>query len=160
MLIQADHDRLVEELYKLRDTYGWEVNVVTMDKMSRAEQLRLSGRTTVRSFPLLLSYLLKLMCACCIAGYAGRTRQRSDIFTMDETDTTKHSHGILLPWRLRARLRVHDARVGNDALRVLGRQVRLSSHPPFEYRTRTDCSFVCSAFTRPDVPPVAYPDGF
>lgn len=48
MLIQEDHERLVEELYKLRDMYGWEVNVVLMDKMSRAEQLRLSGRTTVR----------------------------------------------------------------------------------------------------------------
>lgn len=47
MLIQADHEKLVEELNKLRDTYGYEVNVVSMDKLSRVEQLRLAGRTTV-----------------------------------------------------------------------------------------------------------------
>lgn len=49
MLIQSDHERLVEELYRLRDQYGYEVNVVSMDKLSRAEQLRLAGRTTVRA---------------------------------------------------------------------------------------------------------------
>ncbi|KAI9462639.1 hypothetical protein F5148DRAFT_1213251 [Russula earlei] len=47
MLIQQDHDKLVEELYKLRDRYGYEVNVVSMDKLSRVEQLRLAGRTTI-----------------------------------------------------------------------------------------------------------------
>ncbi|KAI0301587.1 hypothetical protein B0F90DRAFT_1718463 [Multifurca ochricompacta] len=47
MLIQKDHDRLIEELYKLRDRYGYEVSVVSMDKLSRVEQLRLAGRTTV-----------------------------------------------------------------------------------------------------------------
>ena len=55
MLIQKDHDRLVEELYKLRDNYGYEVNVVSMDKLSRAEQLHLAGRTTVRIYGLYLS---------------------------------------------------------------------------------------------------------
>ncbi|KAI9465699.1 hypothetical protein BJY52DRAFT_1242022 [Lactarius psammicola] len=47
MLIQKDHDKLVEELYKLRDQYGYEVNVVSMDKLSRVEQLWLAGRTTI-----------------------------------------------------------------------------------------------------------------
>lgn len=47
MLVQADHEKLVEELYKLRDRYGYEVNVVSMDKLSRAQQLQLAGRTTV-----------------------------------------------------------------------------------------------------------------
>jgi hypothetical protein len=47
MLIPADHDRLVDELYKLRDTYGYEVNIVSMDKLPRMEQLRLAARTTV-----------------------------------------------------------------------------------------------------------------
>lgn len=49
MLIQEDHERLVEELYKLRDQYGYEVNVVTMDKLTRAEQIALAARTTVRA---------------------------------------------------------------------------------------------------------------
>ena len=47
MLIQEDHERLVEELYKLRDMYDYEVNVVEMDKLTRVEQFRLAGRTTV-----------------------------------------------------------------------------------------------------------------
>jgi len=50
MLIQRDHEKLVEELYKLRDQYGYEVNVVSMDKLSPFEQLRLAGRTTVCTF--------------------------------------------------------------------------------------------------------------
>ncbi|THG97306.1 hypothetical protein EW026_g4666 [Hermanssonia centrifuga] len=47
MLIQEDHEKLVRELYNLRDTYGYEVNVVLMDKLSRAEQMQLAGRTTI-----------------------------------------------------------------------------------------------------------------
>ncbi|KAK0449277.1 hypothetical protein EV421DRAFT_2032523 [Armillaria borealis] len=47
MLIPEDHDRLVRELYKLRDEHGYEVNVVSMDKLSRKEQIRLAARTTI-----------------------------------------------------------------------------------------------------------------
>lgn len=47
MLIKEDHDRLVNELYKLRDNYGYEVNIVAAEKMSRVEQLRLAARTTI-----------------------------------------------------------------------------------------------------------------
>ncbi|KAI5120259.1 hypothetical protein M0805_004595 [Coniferiporia weirii] len=47
MLRQKDHEVLVEELHKLRDKYGYEVNIVSMDKLSRAEQLQLAGRTTI-----------------------------------------------------------------------------------------------------------------
>lgn len=47
MLRQKDHEKLVDELYKLRDRYGYEVNIVNMDKLTRAEQFQLSGRTTV-----------------------------------------------------------------------------------------------------------------
>ena len=46
-LIQEDHEKLVKELYKLRDQYGVEVNVVSMDKLSHAEQFKLAVRTTV-----------------------------------------------------------------------------------------------------------------
>ena len=48
MLIQKDHETLVEELYRLRDKYGYEVNVVSMDKLTRIQQLHLAARTTVR----------------------------------------------------------------------------------------------------------------
>ena len=46
-LIQEDHEKLVQELYKLRDEYGVEVNVVSMDKLSHTEQFRLAARSTV-----------------------------------------------------------------------------------------------------------------
>ncbi|KAJ7505581.1 hypothetical protein B0H11DRAFT_2154339 [Mycena galericulata] len=45
-LLKEDHERLVKELYRLRDEHGWEVNIVLMEKMSRMEQIRLSVRTT------------------------------------------------------------------------------------------------------------------
>ncbi|CAK5284375.1 unnamed protein product [Mycena citricolor] len=46
-LLQADHEKLVRELYRLRDEHDWEVNIVLMEKMSRAEQIRLAVRTTI-----------------------------------------------------------------------------------------------------------------
>ena len=48
MLIPADHEKLVQELYKLRDSHGFEVNVVSPENMSRKEQLRIAARSTVR----------------------------------------------------------------------------------------------------------------
>ncbi|KAJ7600474.1 hypothetical protein C8J56DRAFT_813276 [Mycena floridula] len=47
MLIPADHERLVAELYKLREIYGYEVNVVDAENLSRVEQIRLAARTTI-----------------------------------------------------------------------------------------------------------------
>jgi hypothetical protein len=47
MLIPEHHDKLVSELYKLRDTYGYEVHVVAAEQMSRIEQIQLASRTTV-----------------------------------------------------------------------------------------------------------------
>ncbi|GLB38269.1 putative protein of unknown function (DUF563) [Lyophyllum shimeji] len=47
MLIKEDHELLVEELYKLRDQYGFEVNVVAAEKMTRLEQIELAARTTI-----------------------------------------------------------------------------------------------------------------
>jgi hypothetical protein len=46
MLNKQDHEKLVAELYKLRDNYGYEVNIVSMDKLSQKEQFRLAARTT------------------------------------------------------------------------------------------------------------------
>lgn len=47
MLRPQDHDRLVTALERLRDEHGYEVNIVTAEKMSRVEQIRLAARTTV-----------------------------------------------------------------------------------------------------------------
>jgi hypothetical protein len=47
MLIEKDHEILVEELMKLNATYGYELNIVSMDKLTREEQMRLAARTTV-----------------------------------------------------------------------------------------------------------------
>jgi hypothetical protein len=50
MLLPEHHEKLVKELYKLRDTYGYEVNVVNAESMSRIDQIRLAARTTVCVF--------------------------------------------------------------------------------------------------------------
>jgi len=42
-----DHQTLVQALYRLRDQYGYEVNVVTMDTLTRSEQIALAARTTI-----------------------------------------------------------------------------------------------------------------
>jgi hypothetical protein len=50
-LIQRDHEKLVQELYRLRNEHGWEVNIVRMEEVSRAEQIRIAVRTTVSPCP-------------------------------------------------------------------------------------------------------------
>ncbi|QRV98017.1 transmembrane protein [Ceratobasidium sp. AG-Ba] len=47
MLKEKDHLGLVKALRELEAKYGYEVNIVKLDKMSRDEQLRLAGRTTI-----------------------------------------------------------------------------------------------------------------
>jgi len=46
-LIPENHDRLVAALMKLQADYGYEINIVSMEKVSRDEQIRLAGRTTI-----------------------------------------------------------------------------------------------------------------
>ena len=60
MLIPEDHERLVTELYKLRDQHGYEVNIVETEKMSRVDQIKLAARTTVRP----LNVLPLASCEC------------------------------------------------------------------------------------------------
>ncbi|GMK58483.1 hypothetical protein CspeluHIS016_0505150 [Cutaneotrichosporon spelunceum] len=47
MLLKEDHDVLVKELGNLGNKYGWEINIVAMDKLTRDEQIRLAARTTI-----------------------------------------------------------------------------------------------------------------
>lgn len=47
MLRPEDHETLVKELHMLRARHGYEVNIVSMEKLSRAEQMQLAGRTTI-----------------------------------------------------------------------------------------------------------------
>ncbi|EIW72763.1 hypothetical protein TREMEDRAFT_41962 [Tremella mesenterica DSM 1558] len=47
MLKKQSHESLVRELQELEKKYGWEVNIVSMDQLSRDEQIRLAARTTV-----------------------------------------------------------------------------------------------------------------
>ena len=102
MLIPADHEKLVQELYKLRDKYGYEVNVVNLEKMSRVEQLRLAARTTVRLditciFRILINIFLFL-------DYDGCAWKRAHLARLDESHSTINCHRILLPSRLCTRL--------------------------------------------------------
>ncbi|EPQ54991.1 hypothetical protein GLOTRDRAFT_116124 [Gloeophyllum trabeum ATCC 11539] len=117
MLKQEDHERLVQELYKLRDTYGYEVVVANMDKMSRVEQLQLAGRTTI------------------MMGVHGngltslvwmKPQRRSTVMEFFFPGGFAHDY----EWTTRALGMVHYGFWGDRA------------------------------FTRPDVPQVAYPEGF
>jgi len=49
MLKPEDHERLVNKLRELEQQYGYEVNVVRPETMSKLEQIRLAARTTVSS---------------------------------------------------------------------------------------------------------------
>ena len=81
MLIPEHHDKLVEELYKLRDLYGYEVNVVNAEAMSRVEQIQLAARTTVRSY-----IFLQPICTDSFGriDYDGSAWQWSYVAYMDE----------------------------------------------------------------------------
>ncbi|KAF8515353.1 hypothetical protein BU17DRAFT_76857 [Hysterangium stoloniferum] len=47
MLKQEDHDGLVKALERLERDYGYEVHVVSMEQLSRKEQILLAARTTI-----------------------------------------------------------------------------------------------------------------
>lgn len=47
MLKSDDHDRLVKGLKSLKHKYGWEINVVELENMTRDEQIALVARTTI-----------------------------------------------------------------------------------------------------------------
>jgi hypothetical protein len=95
MLIPADHEKLVQELYKLRDKYGYEVNVVNLEKMSRVEQIRLAARTTVSTCPICFFQNANLF----FLDYDGCARKRSHLAGLDETHSTINRHRILLSSR-------------------------------------------------------------
>jgi hypothetical protein len=124
MLIQADHEKLVRELYKLRDNYGYEVNVVSMDKLSRIQQLQLAARTTVSDLSLIFIAGTYPECVCVCLDHDGCSWQWSDLAHLDETFPAIHRHGVFLPWRIRPRLRIHNSGSRDDPLRILGFQVR------------------------------------
>ena len=101
-LLPEDHERLVAELYNLRDTYDYELNIVEMDKLSRSEQFRLAGRTTVSrlSQDLYRAFIQLSMSS----DYAGCAWKRSDCAVVDASDAAINCDRVLLSWWLCARL--------------------------------------------------------
>ena len=79
-LIPEDHQKLVKELEHLRDTYGYELNIVSMEKISRAEQIMLAGRTTVR-IAFLSCYIYSNNSP--FVDYDGRSRKRTCVSRLD-----------------------------------------------------------------------------
>jgi len=47
MLRTTDHETLVKALQRLRGKHGWELNIVELEGMSREQQIRLVGRSTI-----------------------------------------------------------------------------------------------------------------
>lgn len=84
MLLSEDHNRLIQELNRLHDVYGYEVNVVSMDKLPRSEQIALAGRTTV----CINSIKYNIRKECIHLGnldYDGGSWKWADFFSLDET---------------------------------------------------------------------------
>ena len=121
MLIPEDHDNLVQELYVLRDSYGYEVNIVNMEDLSRMEQLHLAGRTTVR---MNLSLILRCLKVLIWTDTDGCPWKWSHLARLDEANRPFYGHGILLPRRFCTGLRMDRPRVRNGALWLLGQPVR------------------------------------
>ena len=94
MLLPEDHDRLVKALQGLQDQHGYEVNIVSMDKLSRQEQFRLAGRTTVS--PVDFNARVRVEHEVDSDGCAW---QRPYITVVDETFKKDNRHGILLSGR-------------------------------------------------------------
>lgn len=94
MLIKEDHEKLVSELYKLRDLYGYEINVVAAENMSRREQLELAARTTVSKLAI-QSYILVDRV---LVDHDGCPREWFNISHLDEALPSVHSDRVFLPW--------------------------------------------------------------
>jgi hypothetical protein len=77
---------------------------------------------------------------------------------MDEAERQVNRYGVLFPRWLRSWLRVDNTRFGDGSLRLLGWPVHIFSLPLSVYPVFSDA--VHRAFTRPNTPPVAYPEGF
>lgn len=93
-LIQADHEKLVRELYKLRDNYGYEVNIVNAETMSRMEQFELAARTTVSIIQL---YFSSSFVERWDVDHDGRAWKWIDLAGLDEAFSASYRHGVLLP---------------------------------------------------------------
>lgn len=117
MLIEADHERLVKELHRLRDERGYEVNIVKMDKLSRIEQIQLAARTTIM-MGVHGNGLTSLLWM--------KPSPRATVMEFFFPGGFAHDY----EWTTRALGMVHYGFWGDKA------------------------------FTRPNVPPVAYPEGF
>jgi hypothetical protein len=61
MLKEEDHARLVKALIGLKAKYGWEVNVVRLETLTREEQIALAARSTVRKMFRIRRWYLELM---------------------------------------------------------------------------------------------------
>jgi hypothetical protein len=154
MLKPADHDKLVEELYKLREQYGYEVNVVNMDQLSRAEQLRLAGQTTVCTSCLVLRKQVTDISAQIMLGVHGngltallwmKPTPRSTVMEFFYPGGFAHDY----EYTTRALGMVHLGFWGNRYVSSI-RPYR----PPLVLMRRN------SYFSGAEVPPVAYPPGF
>ena len=123
MLITEHHDRLIEELYGLRDKYAYEVNVVSMEKLSREEQIRLAARTTVSENPTKMIETA-FMTLGFLSDHDGRARKWVDVTPLDEAVPAHDCHGIFLPGRIYARLPKHGVLSGDKLLWMVGKHVR------------------------------------
>jgi hypothetical protein len=96
MLKEKDHLQLVAALEALRDRRDLEINIVELDRMSRAEQIRVAARTTVSTA--ILSY--RVMAKTELEDFDRRAWKWPVNVALDEPKFTVDSDRVLLSWRL------------------------------------------------------------
>jgi hypothetical protein len=118
MLLSQDHDRLVKALEGLREQYGYEVNIVSMDKLTRQEQFRLAGRTSVSTSQFhCVNWLWNEL------DLDGCAWQWSYLLAVDEAFKKGDCHGVFLSGRFCTWLWMDYARPRHETLRLLGQWV-------------------------------------
>ncbi len=93
MLLPEAHDSLVSALKDLEEEYGYEVNIVSMDKLDRHAQIRLAGRTTVHSLD---SLIMTYGIYSSDLDYVWYSREWFDVVTLDESEPSGNGHRVFL----------------------------------------------------------------
>jgi hypothetical protein len=123
-LLDQDHEALVAALEDLGRKYDYEVVVASMEFMNKFDQIYLSSRTTVRSFPFFVFNANLLF-----QDYARRPWKWPLFCCLDEAHAEECVDRDCIPRVFRLGLPLCWRRSGDSPLGRLERHVRCSYHP-------------------------------
>lgn len=111
-LIREDHELLVKSLREMCQRRGWELVIMKGEALSKDQQLQIASKTTVRTC---ICYFATVILPLSAVSRR-RSWQRLVALDHDAADTSGDRHRIILPHRLRARLRMDRALFGDETL--------------------------------------------